>query len=256
MIQINMKADIAAAKRKLSLIQRKHVPFATALALTRTAQAAKEEVRKTMTQVFHNPINYTLNALMMTPARKDRLHARVWVKNKLDAGKGTSPEDYLLPQIEGGTRNLKRFEVALQKRGILPSGMYAVPGAGARMDAYGNMSRGQIVEILSYLQAFGEQGYKANMTAKRMAGLRKGSKTRRGYEYFVVRPGTGNHLPPGVWQRVSFGMGKAIKPVLIFVRAPVYQKRLPFTQIVERVARRELKTQFDKALAYALATAR
>src|SRR3546814_6873764 len=86
-------------------------------------------------------------------------------------------------------------DLALQRVG-LPGDQYAFPAAGAELDAYGNMSRGQVVRLLSYLQAFGEQGYRANATARSRARTAKvskasGYKTINGVQYFVSRgPGT------------------------------------------------------------------
>ena len=41
--------------------------------------------------------------------------------------------------------------------------MGIVPGDAATLDQNGNMSAGQIVQIMSWFKAFGEQGYQANM---------------------------------------------------------------------------------------------
>ncbi|MDF5999583.1 hypothetical protein P4050_14390 [Pseudomonas aeruginosa] len=47
----------------------------------------------------------------------------------------------------------KASERNLRARGILPAGMFVVPAEGARLDQYGNMSRGQMIQILSGLGA-------------------------------------------------------------------------------------------------------
>lgn len=250
MLQIDVSADFKQVERML-----KDMPGvvnkAAATALTDTAWKAKQAIEKVMASKFDRPTSYTLNSLRIERARSTKLWATVWVKNRLDAGKGTSPEDYLLPQIYGGGRNPKRFERALQRIGALPPGMYAVPGSAAEMDAYGNISRGQIVQILSYLKAFGEQGYKANMSEKGRARLAKGSKTKRGFAYFVSRGDKG--LPRGVWRSTGFGFGSAVQPVLIFVRAPRYNKLIKFDEIVQQVARREFNPRFHAALKAGLA---
>lgn len=249
MISIDVRADVRQVERMLkgmTTLVRK----AAATALTDAAYEGKKAIEKEMGKVFDRPTRYTLNSLRIKRARSNHLIAEVWVKNKLDAGKGTSPEDYLLPQIYGGSRNLKRFEHALRKRGILPPGMYAVPGPGADMDANGNMSRGQIVQILSYLQAFGEQGYRANSTAASRARMARGSKSKRSIAYFVSH---GGRLAAGVWKRTQFAFGSAIKPVIMFVQSPRYTKRLKFHEIGYTVARREFVPRFHAALKKSLA---
>jgi hypothetical protein len=124
------------------------------------------------------------------------------------------------------------------------------------LDAYGNMERGEIVRILSYLQAFGEQGYKANITDKRKARLAKGTKTGYGYAYFVILPGKRSHLHPGVWKRVHTGFGTAVLPMIMYVRKARYGKRFGFFTVAERVVAREFPRQFAEAVRQAMATAR
>jgi hypothetical protein len=172
-------------------------------------------------------------------------------------GRGTQARDYLAPLVYGGQRKLKAFERSLQRVGLLPSGMAAVPGKAARLDAYGNMSRGQITQILSYFKAFGEQGYRANITDKRKESMAKGNKrTRaRGVSYFVGRPNGGRH-PSGVWQKTNFGeIGSAIKPIIIFVNRPAYRKQLDVPGIAERVIRSRFASELSMAVAQARRTA-
>lgn len=241
MLSIDVSADFKQVERMLRGMPGV-VDKAAAAALNDAAWSGKKAIEQEMAKVFDRPTSYTLNSLRVQKARSNRLVAKVWVKNKLDAGKGTSPEDYLLPQVYGGKRSLKRFEKALQRKGILPVGMYAVPGEGAKLDSYGNMSRGQIVQIMSYFQSFGEQGYKANMNDKSRSRLARGSKNKRGFAYFVS---PGWHLPRGIWQRVYTAFGTAVKPVLMFVRAPSYGKRLRFNEIAKATADKEFRVRFN-----------
>jgi hypothetical protein len=207
-----------------------------------------------MVDVFDRPTPYTLNSLYVQPATKQTQTAKVWLKE--EGGKrGTPAAAYLSPDIQGGERTLKPFELALRTAGVLPSNMFAVPGSGATIDAYGNMSRGQIVAILSYFRAFPEAGYTANITDKKRASLKRGSKKRLGFEYFVGRPGDGK-LPLGVWQRTRFASGTAIKPILIFVDATLYHAIYDFAFVAETTVDREFPSQFRDALVGAIATAR
>jgi len=265
-VQVTTKIDDRQVKRMLDTFERRQMPFAVSLALNRTAQTIARLERAEMRRRFDRPTPYTLNALRVVPAKKTSLTARVWFKDF--AGKGTVAEDYLLPQVEGGTRSQKRFERALRRIGIMTENEFAVPGAGAKLDAYGNMGRGQIVQILAYLQAFGEQGYRANMDAKGRARLARTTKKRRGVEYFVSRgPGTwtgarswkngrAQHLPRGIYQRTSFAFGKAIKPVVLFVPRATYRPRFDFHGVANQVVHRDLLTELRKAMAEATRTAR
>ena len=160
---------------------------------------------------------------------------------------GVDPQDVLQAQAEGGRRRDKRSEVILRRAGILPSGMQTAipktpyPGSD---DGRGNLRGPFLVQLISYLQAFGEQGYRANMTDKRRARLRnqqgigsiaakKVYKTTLGRRYFVsygrVRS---QHLPPGIWA-ASGTHDVDVKPVVMFVRSGTYRPRID----MDRVAR-------------------
>ena len=140
---------ISKFKRKLTDIQTRQLPFATAKALTLTAKAASEAGRKEIPQVFKSPTPYTQNSIAFTPATKQALTAKVFVKDRVSKG-GTPPARYLLPEVRGGDRNLKRFEKTLRDTRVLPTGLFAVPGSAA--------SRSVI--LWRTFRALGEQGHR------------------------------------------------------------------------------------------------
>lgn len=230
----------------------KQVPFATALALTRTAQRVKEAEEKEMKDVFDRPTPYTMQSVFMRPATKSSQEAVVWLKDF--GGKGTPAVKFLIAQIQGGTRRPKRFEKALEAAGVMPSGYRAVPGEAAKLDMFGNMDRGQIVQILAFFKAFPEAGYKANMSDKRRKSMARGSKTQQGYSYFVGRPG--DRLPLGVWQRFRLAHGSSIKPVMIFVPNAAYKAVFDFFYVGKTVFEKHFHTEFRRAMEEAMRTAR
>lgn len=254
MLTINVTSNIAETIKRLQA-QAKQVPFATAVALTKTAQVVRQEEVKEMKDSFDRPTPYTLNSLFVKPATKTDLTARVWLKDAWGGG-NTPAARYLLPQITGGLRKLKPFEKMLRSVGALPAGMYAVPGSGAQMDGYGNMSSGQIQQILSYFKTFPEAGYTKNLTKEGREKKWRGTRNKRGFAYFVGRPADGK-LPLGIWQRFNFGaMGSAIKPIMIFVDRATYQIMYDFQYIADRTVKREFPRQFEAALRQEMATAR
>lgn len=235
MISISVQTNTAEVIRALTA-KRNQIPFATALALTRTAQAVKEAEIREMVDVFDRPTPYTLNALFVRPATKQNLTAYVWLKDSR-ASSGGTPDKYLNPQIHGGFRREKGFEAALQRVGALPPGWVVVPGAACRLDAFGNISRGLIVQILSYFRTFDVAGYSANITAEGKAKLARGTKRAQGFAYFVGRPGDGK-LPLGIWQRFHFAHGSAIKPIFIFVDGARYHATFDFNYVGEMTVKR------------------
>lgn len=246
-VRIDVRSDIDRVVSQFTVLRRDQLPFALALAVTRTGQLVKKAVEYEMPMAFDRPTPYTLGSVFLKAATKAIPVATVWLKD--DASKGTPASKYLYPEIAGGGRGLKRFEKRLQMMGLLPSGMYAVPGSAAKLDAYGNISAGQIEQILSALGAAEIfSGYQANRT--KASAKRKGAALK---EYFVGRPG--GHAPLGIYQRVKLGRGSAVKPIMIFVRQPIYHERYRFQEIAARVVSEEFPRQFSDAYRVAVQTA-
>lgn len=255
MITFSVKSDLEATISQWARVAGDQMPYATAVALTRTAKLAKEEIERQLPSLIDNPTAYTMRGFRLYPATKRKLLAEV--DFRVAMGRGTQGRDYLSPLVYGGERKLKSFERSLQRTGLLPAGSAAVPGSGAKLDAYGNMSRGQIVQILSYFKAFGQQGYRANINDKRKATMAKGNKRTgtRGISYFVGKP-NGGRLPTGIWQKTDFGAaGSAIKPIIIFVTKPSYRKQLDVPGIAQRVIKDRFAEQLQRSVAEAKRTA-
>lgn len=217
------------------------LPFATAKALTQTGQRVKDAIRATMEVSFDRPTAYTLNSLFLKGATKSNLVAEVNLKNW--ASKGAPPSVYLAPQVYGGQRQLKNSEKIMQRAGVLPGGMLWVPGSGATMNNYGNMSVGQIVQVLSALKSFPETGYLANRSSRLSARVNKNAAN-----FFVGKP-AGGKLPLGVYLRSK---GGGLKPIMIFVKDAHYNVRLPFSQIATTVYATNFQAVFTQALRDAL----
>lgn len=233
----------------------KQVRFATSRALNASAFKAKQETERAIGNSFDRPTAWVSKSVRYRKSTIDKLESQVdfdaWGNKQ-----GVTASQVLNAEIRGGARRMKRHEVALQKIGVLPAGMRIVPGDAAKLDAYGNMLAGQINQIMSWFQAFGQQGYSANM---RDGGKRLGRDNKRtgakGFAYFVLREKRGKLLP-GVYQRFSFGAGSAVKPVMIFVHTTNYKRRLDFYGLADKVARAEFDAQFPVMLDEALRTAR
>ena len=234
--------------------------YAAARAITKTGQDVKDALIKEMSRVFDRPTPYTLNSLYLRPAKKNDLSAFIYPKDAgVFFGMGTPAKKFLYPEIEGGPRHVKRFERALQARDILPTGMYVTPGAAADLDIYGNISAGQIRQILSFFGAAEmTMGYTANMAEKDKAKLAKGTKKKRGFAYFVSngRGGSPSRLPYGIYKRTGFAWGSAIKPILLFVRKPSYKSLFKFFEIGQKVSGETFSKNFREAMDEALRTAR
>lgn len=264
MLTISVKTEVDRATAWLAELSNQ-VPYATAVALNATAFDVRSELAAEVQRVFDRPTPYIASrTLRVTKATKLTLQATVGWQSI--GGGGTDPAKILSAEIIGGTRKLKRFERALRAAGILPSGMAAVPGQACKLDNYGNVSYGFIVKLLSYLGAFGAQGYRANLTAAGKAKLARRRVTKAGVvridgvEYFVShgpgeRDGRRQHLPAGVWSRRGVH-GEDISPVMMFVRPPRYRPRLSVERVAKRVVSSRFPGYFQAAFEQAMRTAR
>jgi len=227
MISFGVKSNIDQVAKAFDKMARDQVPFATSLALNRTAQLARQTLRTHMASVFDRPTPYTLNSLYTINSTKRRLIARVEHKT---GGKGTPASKYLRPEIEGGTRRQKASERIIADLAGVPNGVY-VPGPGAKLDSYGNVSGSFIRQILAQL---------------------RGTSVKKKVGYFVVRRGNSRGIAAGVYQRTS----TRIVPVLWVIPRATYQKRYDMEGVVKRVTNAEFGRQFAAAMDYALATAK
>ncbi len=247
-LAMNLKGDLENVQKQIN--------FATMRALNAGAYKASKDTAREIEQVFKSPTPWVMSSIRYRKATKEKLESRVdfdgWGNKQ-----GVTVSQVLRAEIEGGERRLKRHEIALQRAGVLPAGMAIVPGPASQKDSYGNMPVSQINQIMSYFQAFGQQGYSANMRdgGKRLARGNKKSGAR-GFVYFVLQKPHGK-LHAGVYQRVSFGgLGSAIKPIMYFVPMPRYRKAFAFYTIAYQSGREEFNKQYPVMLREAFRTAR
>lgn len=246
-MQIGVNVDIDAAIKSLDVFRRDQLPWAVADAVNKTAENVKAEIVQEMHRVFVAPTRWTLNSLYVKRGNKKNPVATVWVKNQ--SSNGPAPVNWLIPETEGGKRKYKRMEKALQSIGALPSGMMVYPTKFADMDSNGNVKAGQVTQILSYLKAFGTNGFRANMDAKG----RKRMTSRTGYSYFVGKP---KGKIAGIWKRVNQASGSMIQPIFYFIPSPTYRPRLDFYGVANRVYAAKFLDNFRNAMAKAVETAR
>lgn len=249
-LQIQNLDKVRDALNKLSGAQARQ---AYANAINDAAKKVQYDMRAELRRAFDRTTKYVADSPKRVEATPDNLSALVLptidARNLPSKGGkiGVDQQKILQAQEFGGRRRDKRSEAALRRAGILPSGYQtaipATPFPGSD-DGRGNLRGNFLQQLLSYFQAYSEQGYRANMGKKRMARLqnkqgigniatRKVFQTTLGVRYFVSYGRMrSQHLQPGIWaSRGTHGVD--IRPVLMFVRAPTYQPRIS----MERIAR-------------------
>jgi len=253
----------AAFRADMEGFSERRIKAALATALTRTAVEAKAAADAELMRSIDRPTPYTQRSLFVRTATASRLFAEVYVKDDL-AGSGTPATKYLLPQVDGGPRSTKRFELALQAAGAMPQGWRAVPATGsnsaARFDAYGNVSRGQIIQILSQVGVELTAGYNRRMVGP--VDRRKGAQAKRrraigraGGQYLAV-PQRKGRLAPGIYLAeardfgAKLGLGRTgkLKPVFLFVKSVNYRVRFDFHRVVSGVVDLMLVPHVERAI--------
>lgn len=240
-MRIDLKIDpagIASVQEALNKLSGEQAKQAYAAALTDGGLRVRRAMIAEMAQVFDRPTPFIMKSIWVRKAVPENLS--VTIEPTYFGGKGVDPQKILQAQEFGGRRRDKRSEVALRRVGILPAGYQtaipAVPFPGSD-DGRGNLRGPFLVQILSYFAAFGQQGYRANMTAKGKARVHRGTKTRQGRRYFVsyghLRSGPTAHLPPGIWATMGTH-GVDVRPVIMFVREGAYEPRLSMEAVAQR----------------------
>lgn len=232
-------------------------------------QSVRPAMQDEMRAVFDRPTDYVLRSPRVKPATASRPYALVEPSDVY--GKGIDPQKILNAQAFGGRRRDKRSESALRRVGVLPAGYQtaipATPFPGSE-DGHGNLRGSFLVQLLSYFQAFGEQGFRANMTDARKRALERNGGAKRklvgptiGRRYIVaygkLRGGArwtakgesdarASNLAPGIWAVVGKS-GADIRPVLMFVKAGRYVPRFDMYKVT---ARAQLEEQLAKRLRF------
>lgn len=203
------------------------LPYAAASAITKGLKRAQPAIVTRMSQAFVRPVGYTLNSTRIEVATKDKLFGRIAVKDQR-VGKGTRPESYLFPEVEGGTRNRKGLEKLMQYKGLLQPNEYAYPQSSTILDANGNVSAAKVRSIINQV---GKPGGK----------------------YFVAT--LGKNRTRGLWERAEAGgsikgrrkgkKARGVRAVFVFSRAvPTYKPRLDFVGTAKKAVEAGFATDF------------
>jgi hypothetical protein len=239
---IDISEDIEGFIQRATLIERDSVPFWTAAALTQTAKDIQAELVAEMARVFDRPTRFTLNALYVKPATKKELTAAVMFKE----GFGSIPAwRYLGAEVEGGERSRKSYERRLIQLGAMRANEYAVPGKAAPLDSFGNIPGSFWQVVMADLGAMRDGAQNSTVVSRKRA-----AKKGRG-RYFVLRPdwpasggaiaGAARNVAPGVYERTG---GGAIAPVIAFVKAGAYRRRLDYYGIARAILQRNFARNF------------
>lgn len=244
-MEINIKNNFEQIMKSVDKSYAKQVPFALKETLNVLATTAQREVISEIKTKFDRPTPFVVNSTRIQYAKVTNLRAIVKVKDDMLA-KSKPLSESLIHEFNGGARIRTRLEHWLQSAGYISAIEYVVHGEGAKLDAYGNMSRGQIQQVLSQLSAGSD-------AASYRSGSSRSRAKRAAAGYFWSR---GGKLKRGVWQRFNFASGNAVKPILIVVSSPRYKQKIDLNAIGIKIINRDFDAEFKKQFNKAVSTAR
>jgi len=250
-MEVNVKADVKALTKELNRIQKKQIPFATANAINDTAVDVRTALYHKMNAVFHKPTSFTVprniekatnkkGSLYMMPAKKDRLSAKIFVKD--GSTMGAPAIRWIEPQVKGGARHFKGSERALRGKGVIGGNKFITPSTksahgSVSLNKFGNVTKGMMTKILSGVSA----------------GFFAGTSSRQSTSYFAMRKkGGGVGSETGIWQR----KGRRLKKLFNVTDTPSYKPRLPFDAVGRKAIAKNFEPNFERQMKHALRTAR
>tara|TARA_R100000479_G_scaffold143671_1_gene79238 strand:+ start:247 stop:846 length:600 start_codon:yes stop_codon:yes gene_type:complete len=127
-MQIKVKDNSKQLAKKLTAMQKKQIPFATAQAINNTLFGLRKEMAKQTVKKLDRPVPFTQRGFLVTKAKKTNLVGVLRIKPEV--------ESYLQYQIDGGVRkpSSKKIPVPITKN--------------KRLNKYGNIAgkRGGLVK--------------------------------------------------------------------------------------------------------------
>lgn len=167
---------------------KKQIPYATALALTRTARRIQEAQKVNLESKLENPTPFTVNSVASVGARKTSLRAKVYIR--------PTAAQYLAPSEYGGTRYL--------------SGRALLNPKNIRLNQYGNIPRNKLARLKARPDVFvGSVGGVNGVWQRKKA---RGGKSRRKRSPDGTRRKRLNNRPPKLL--IRFDDAQQATPVL------------------------------------------
>ena len=229
------------------------------LTLNQLARTSKKEIDKQLQGKLDRPTRFTLRAIQAVNSTSKTMTSTVKVKDKRRAN-GKSETDILKHLFAGGGRSGKGAEGALRALGVLPSGMFIVPGKFAPLDSFGNIKRSFIRKLIEYFKSFRPKGNNTSTLApgvwmRKFDRREKKSRKKQGksgsFEFFVVH----KQIDAATSKR-SGSKRQAPEPILLFVDRPRYRKYFDMLSTTAKVIIRDLDREFAKQYEFALKTAK
>lgn len=131
-MKISVKSNTKQVLKEIGRIGKSQIPFATAVALTKTAKSAQAALKKKVEEEIDNPTPFTKRGFRIKGANKRTLTSEVFIAD--------IQSEYMRFAIEGGTRKPK-------KRVVIQPGVI-------KLNRYGNIPKGAIQRLYNKRNTF------------------------------------------------------------------------------------------------------
>lgn len=243
MVTINIKHDLKDTIRLLDTRVRRQLPFATSKALNETAKLVQSAVQESLAEKLDRPTPFVLKSIFIKYSNKQNLQAVVFLRDHQLSKNPNSLSEQIQQQFRGGPRIRSRLEGALTRAGLISGNEYVSPGAGAKLDQYGNISRGQVQQLLSQLFAAPLPAANRSKSTRSRASVKRAGRIFWSY---------GDRLPRGAYIDGPGGL----RPLINVISPPRYRKRIDMQVIAERIVKNNFSRIFNLEFEKAIRTAR
>lgn len=244
--------------------QAKQVEYAEAAARHRVGHAVRQQIETEIASGFDRPTPWFQKSVYVRPYKPIKgADVAIFIKdvgagasaaainalrvNPLSAPEPGSTADILGHHFSGGSRKRKKIEEAFTRAGLIKGNELLVPGPDAKLDRYGNLSRGQVQQIYAALYLYRDPHQ--NRTRSRRSQRNDAAAGRMFWS-------NGDHpmkVRRGLW---ATSRSKQLQLLLIPIPQAVYRKRIDLPAIAAQRVAADFDREFRGALQQALSTAR
>ena len=232
-MELSLKLDPRDLNTSFKQLAERDIRVAGSWAINDATKDVHQHMQDRMDTIFDKPTRFAKNSMTIKGATPRTLEAVI--QERPSVGR----RHFLKVQQTGGDRPATGIEKLL-KATVDYDGNFAavIPANGAKLDAFGNWSRGERNQVMSQLKAGREVGFNSNETDD----SKKRSRARNRARYFI--PAKGNSLTPGVYKRTTKGK---VSKILHFTTAmPTYTPRLHFFEEAEGQFMRRLPAHLQR----------
>ena len=227
-MRIDVRSIVKRIDAKLTALQRDQLPFATALALTRTAQIVQKAEIENIKSVFPTATPFTQRGIGMKPARKNDLDAVVFVKDVQAV--------YLAPYEFGG----KSIPAG-------PSDQAMLVPKGIGVNQYGNIPYKKVQKLLANKDKY----FIGAVTTKAgtVSGLWQRTNTKVSSNVVFSKK-------KNAFRRAGSVKQKGLKLLVRFTDPRDVKQNLGYHELAEKLVMKNFSLELKKALRVALASAK